>query len=916
MRNLISKPLCWLLCCLLLVQPMISCNKKPTEPEPKPEPKVTFVADYNLPLFAKKLSSIQLQDLGTDPTVQQVQQAQSLSKSFEFNDIGMHLNGPEWSKPCPQDGCFDPPCEPSLAGRSLYHYNCIIYIKVLDRWDGNTPIFKNKNIANIHLYQNPDRPNCWGAVEYTTGYCISSEKLCGKPPHEVFIATLQAVLERLANIGAITLQQIDDARKGLGLTPELAAVILIVGLVSAGYIAVAGSLLSAAGAILVELGISTEAAGGFAAVFLVGININNPPETHDPLASINEAPTICQVNTSQKFVFSGQYCEEIAISYDGGYTVEYFFPQDLPKTTWHTFNSAGTYEIRNTAYGNGKWSPTVKRYVTVTDPVTNLPPVSNPSCPGTAIVNQPVSVTNNATDADGTVTEYRWRGEFGNFTTTTKQTNVTFTSTGTKVVYMSAKDDDGAWGQEPFCTIDVSSVVINQPPVACFSASPASGTTETTFNLDADCSTDDKTPLANLQVRWQIDGSWTGFTTTKTISKKWSTYGTKTVIVEVKDGDGLTDQETKTIQVDNPGPTTGTIEVSPNPSTASWDITPGGYTGSGYQSIPNVAPGEYHITWHSLSGYETPAGEYKTLQAGKTITFSVNYTPSSTPIDFTPTSIPDATLLQYYEVTFVSTGGTPGYGVAFSLSGSLPGLSFRNNADGTATLYGTPNVLGSYPITITVVDKGNLQNKKWCDYTLVVKSAVGKLVVDPAVLNMGSDLSLAYSTASNANNNGPITFSLSSNQTWLTTFPSSVGTTTQEIKVMVSRSGLSDGQYNGRITLSSSGGTAYIDVEMTVATGCVMSPDMISPINGQNLDLTDPVFSWSKVCQEAGKFYAVIVKTESYYGDVVFFEDFDYRDTYVRYTGSSLQTYRTYYWFLTDAYGTPVTGIESFYVIP
>jgi hypothetical protein len=133
---------------------------------------------------------------------------------------------------------------------------------------------------------------------------------------------------------------------------------------------------------------------------------------------------------------------------------------------------------------------------------------------------------------------------------------------------------------------------------------------------------------------------------------------------------------------------------------------------------------------------------------------------------------------------------------------------------------------------------------------------------------------------------------------------------------MVNRTGLADGNYTGRVTLSSSAGTAYIDVQMAVTTTCVMSPNMISPISGQNLDLSDPVFSWDRVCQDAGQFYMVIVDSRSYYGNVIFWQRFDYRDTYIRYTGSNLQPNRTYYWYLTDISGTAVTGIESFYVIP
>ncbi len=1101
MRYIISKPLCWLLCCLLLVQPMISCNKKPTEPEPKPIVKHEFqgIALDDGGSFQGSIESAKLAALPANPSPQDVKEAIVQIKDFgeyKIVVVGMH------------DGKLSGSCDPEIASLASVRHMSVIFYRLECQGCGNANCQHEKTATlDFHIYPAPSTVTKylgrWGGYttspngQYFLGLgCTSLNEGCTSPvevykklvdkalpfkdinnilsgkgiqdwingvlcdpnmmPALALVAYLFVSSQLAAGVSLAESPALASMVQGLNINPNVArgqgqvlSIMILTGSQEApsntipqafpggpysGYTGQSISLIgsgsdadndaivdyewtigpsnmklhgpsvsytwTSAGTYTVQLSVK-DSQNGWSLPAFTKVTITDDPNAQP--TAYTQCQTTIGVNEPLTITLSGSHCDYIAVWLGEG-DVFYVMSNQFPKTITHTYATAGQYEIRNTPYSQGKYWATVSTFINVTGN-PNQPPVSSPSCPGTATVNQPVSVTNNATDADGTVTEYRWRGEFGNFTTTTKQTNVTFTSTGTKSVYMSAKDDDGAWGQESFCTMDVSdapctpdftlncpgSVPINnvmqicwtpsctdvtgwtysitldggswisqqtqtcvsttfpspgdhticvtlndgkghvitkcctvtiydpapnQPPNACFNYSPSSGTTETTFSLDAGCSTDDKTPLANLQVRWQIDGSWTGFTTTKTYSKKWSSSGTKTVIVEVKDGAGLTDQDTKTIQVDNPGPTTGTIVVNPNPSTASWDITPGGYTGTGYQSIPDVTPGEYHITWHALSGYETPAGEYKTLTAGNTITFSVNYTPSSTPIDFTPATIPEAALQQYYEVTFTSSGGTPGYGVAFSLSGNLPGLSFKNNADGTATLNGTPNVSGSYPITITVVDQGNLQNKKWRDYTLVVKPAVGKLVVDPTVLNMGSELNVAYSTASNANNNGPITFNLSSNQSWLTTYPSSVGTTTQEIKVMVNRTGLSDGQYTGRVTLTSSGGNATIDVQMTVTTACVMSPNMISPIGGQTLDLTDPVFSWDRVCQDAGQFYMVIVDSRSYYGDVIFWQRFDYRDTYIRYTGHDIQANRYYYWYLTDINGTPVTDIESFYVIP
>ena len=92
----------------------------------------------------------------------------------------------------------------------------------------------------------------------------------------------------------------------------------------------------------------------------------------------------------------------------------------------------------------------------------------------------------------------------------------------------------------------------NQPPTACFTVTPPSGTVSTVFNVDAGCSTDDKTQVAKLKVRWdwENDGTWdTALTTTKTAVHSYPTEGTKTIKLQVQDQLGLTGTTTQTVTV-------------------------------------------------------------------------------------------------------------------------------------------------------------------------------------------------------------------------------------------------------------------------------------------------------------------------------------------------------------------------------
>lgn len=82
--------------------------------------------------------------------------------------------------------------------------------------------------------------------------------------------------------------------------------------------------------------------------------------------------------------------------------------------------------------------------------------------------------------------------------------------------------------------------VFNQKPTASFVVSPYSGTVATTFSFSAMGSTDDKTPLSKLKVRWdfQNDGLWdTDWDTAKLMSHIFPEVGYYTVAIEVKDAD-------------------------------------------------------------------------------------------------------------------------------------------------------------------------------------------------------------------------------------------------------------------------------------------------------------------------------------------------------------------------------------------
>jgi formylglycine-generating enzyme required for sulfatase activity len=104
----------------------------------------------------------------------------------------------------------------------------------------------------------------------------------------------------------------------------------------------------------------------------------------------------------------------------------------------------------------------------------------------------------------------------------------------------------------------------NQAPTARFSVNSLTGDTATVFSFNASASSDNEDTATALQVRWdwENDGTWdTGYTTTKTANHQYTTAGTYTVTLEVKDTGGLTATATKQISVTNASAPAGMVFV-------------------------------------------------------------------------------------------------------------------------------------------------------------------------------------------------------------------------------------------------------------------------------------------------------------------------------------------------------------------
>jgi parallel beta-helix repeat protein len=170
------------------------------------------------------------------------------------------------------------------------------------------------------------------------------------------------------------------------------------------------------------------------------------------------------------------------------------------------------------------------------------------------------------------------------------------------------------WATSPF---NLTMTLPNCPPIASFVITPLSGTTSTTFTVDASSSLDVEDKVSSLQVRWdwENDGVWdTTYTATKTATHTYSAVGTKTIKLEVKDTDGLTGRVTRTLIVRAP-PLQVTITATNRlDSGATTSLTVRAMSnGSAIAGVSITLSSTSNGTFASRNGITNSNGEFTTI---------------------------------------------------------------------------------------------------------------------------------------------------------------------------------------------------------------------------------------------------------------------------------------------------------------
>ena len=155
---------------------------------------------------------------------------------------------------------------------------------------------------------------------------------------------------------------------------------------------------------------------------------------------------------------------------------------------------------------------------------------------------------------------------------------------------------------------------VNTPPDADFTvrserglADQHSGTTGVVFDFSGSPSRDKESRSGALRYRWDFesDGEWdTNFSRSKTVEHTFNTAGTYAVTLQVLDGDGLLDEETKdVIVVENTNPF-AYFEFKPSTGTTKQVFT--FRTSESNDSQYKDAFLEYRFDWDGDGNFDTP----------------------------------------------------------------------------------------------------------------------------------------------------------------------------------------------------------------------------------------------------------------------------------------------------------------------
>lgn len=298
-------------------------------------------------------------------------------------------------------------------------------------------------------------------------------------------------------------------------------------------------------------------------------------------------------------------------------------PFSTVKSATHKFTTAGSKTVVLQVMDTKKATATTMQTVEVSTGIINNTPTAGftitPAAGSVDTTFQFDASISSDTEDDAASLQVRWDwdgdGTWETPYSTTKIATHQFTTAGVKTIILGVQDSGG----KTATTSQQVTVSVNTDPTASFTVTPASGSTDTTFQFNASGSHDAEDPLSSLLVRWdwESDGAWdTSYATMKSASHKYATAGNYTITLQVKDPGGRTGMTTQSLVV-APGQLTAissfsdtgyvpdtnlqvTIVVTPATTTSAYaveDMPPTGWTISGINESGTFDAGTGKVKW-------------------------------------------------------------------------------------------------------------------------------------------------------------------------------------------------------------------------------------------------------------------------------------------------------------------------------
>lgn len=224
---------------------------------------------------------------------------------------------------------------------------------------------------------------------------------------------------------------------------------------------------------------------------------------------------------------------------------------DYDKLQYHQYTELGTYTVgMQVSDWHGLIDITTHTLEVVNDPPHPLFNVT----PGSGDITQVFTFDASGTwDLENETSELMVRWDWQNDGTWdtewsyTKSQDHQYGYPGTYTVRLEARDMEGLSN-----SITHQNTVNNTPPHATFTVTPTTGNLSEEFTINASGCTDMEDGVSDLSIRvdWENDGTWnTGWATSKTASHTYTSAGTYTIKVEVRDALGTISNATVTVEV-------------------------------------------------------------------------------------------------------------------------------------------------------------------------------------------------------------------------------------------------------------------------------------------------------------------------------------------------------------------------------